>query len=543
MGAYVVQRLGAVMFIMVAMSILVFLATHALPSNAAGLILGQYSTPETLAALEHKLGFDQPLPVQYWHWASRMLQGDMGQSYEMERPVAPILWDAFGRSAILAGSSMAVVSTLGLALGVVASVWPGLWPDHAASIFTYFGVSLPEFYWGLVFILVFGSTFRLLPSSGYANLSDGLGTFVAHLVLPVATLTLTLLAHVTRLTRSSMIEALDSMYVKVARARGLPERLVILRHALRNALIPSITVLAQDFGFLIGGIVAVETVFAYPGLGRMLVGALERQDLPLMQAAILVLTGVYCLANLTAALPYDQMHVRDRFLPPNFHYFAGTDEYGRDVFSRLLLGSQLSLALGGTATLISMGIGVPLGLIAGYRRGVTDELIMRTLDVMLAFPPIMLVLLILAVTPPSLKKTAIAIGVLAVAPIARVTRSVTLDLMSGEFIEAARARGERLHYMLMRELLPNVWPVLMVEASLRVLFAVLLGAVLSFLGFGVQPPAADWGLMISNGRAFVDTAPWISLAPGIAMSVTVIAISLVGDGLREVLDPRIGDRR
>jgi len=132
-------------------------------------------------------------------------------------------------------------------------------------------------------------------------------------VLPVATLALTLLAHVARLTRSSMVEALDSMYVKVARARGLPERLVIVRHALRNALIPSITVLAQDFGFLIGGIVAVETVFAYPGLGRMLVGALERQDLPMMQAAILVLTGVYCLANLTADLLYGVANPRIRY--------------------------------------------------------------------------------------------------------------------------------------------------------------------------------------------------------------------------------------
>jgi peptide/nickel transport system permease protein len=260
-------------------------------------------------------------------------------------------------------------------------------------------------------------------------------------------------------------------------------------------------------------------------------------------ALVLVLVTVAALAQWIAPFPYDQMHIRDRFQPPSLHYLAGTDEYGRDVFSRLLYGSQLSLALGGTATLIAMGIGVPLGLIAGYRRGATDEIIMRTLDVMMAFPPIMLVLLILAVTPPSLAKTAIAIGVLAVAPIARVTRSVTLDLMSGEFIEAARARGERLLYMLGRELLPNVWPVLMVEASLRVVFAVLLGAVLSFLGFGVQPPSADWGLMISNGRAFVDTAPWISLAPGIAMSVTVIAISLVGDGLREVLDPKLGSRR
>jgi peptide/nickel transport system permease protein len=258
---------------------------------------------------------------------------------------------------------------------------------------------------------------------------------------------------------------------------------------------------------------------------------------------VLVLIVIAGLAQWIAPYPYDQMHVRDRFSPPSLHYLAGTDEYGRDVFSRLLFGSQLSLVLGASATLIAMAVGVPLGLIAGYRRGVTDEIIMRTLDVMLAFPPIMLVLLILAVTPPSLLKTSFAIGVLAVAPIARVTRSVTLDLMSGEFIEAARARGERLRYMLIRELLPNVWPVLMVEASLRVVFAVLLGAVLSFLGFGVQPPAADWGLMISNGRAFVDTAPWISLAPGIAMSITVIAISLVGDGLREVLDPKVGGGR
>jgi peptide/nickel transport system permease protein len=260
-------------------------------------------------------------------------------------------------------------------------------------------------------------------------------------------------------------------------------------------------------------------------------------------ALVLVLIVVAASAQWIAPYPYDQMHIRDRFAPPSLHYLAGTDEFGRDVFSRLLFGSQLSLALGVTATMISMGVGLPLGLVAGYRRGMTDELIMRILDLMLAFPPIMLVLLILAVTPPSLIKTAIAIGILAVAPIARVTRSVTLDLMSGEFIEAARARGERLHYMLLRELLPNVWPVLMVEASLRIVFAVLLGAVLSFLGFGVQPPAADWGLMISNGRAFVDTAPWISLAPGIAMSLTVIAISLLGDGLREVLDPRLGGRR
>jgi peptide/nickel transport system permease protein len=313
MAGYALQRLATVLLLLVAMSLVVFLATHALPSNTAELILGQYSTPETRAALEHELGLDLPLPVQYWHWASAMLHGDMGRSLVMERPVAPLLWFAFGNSAILAVAAMTVVATLGTAMGVVAAVWHGRWPDHTVSVFSYLGISVPEFYWGLVLILVFGSTFHLLPTSGNGSLHDGLGSFLSYLILPVVTLTLTLLAHVSRLTRSSMTEELDGMYVKVARARGLPERAVVLRHALRNALLPTITVLAQDFGFLIGGIVAVETIFAYPGLGQLLIFSLQRQDLPLMQGAILILTAVFCLANLGADLLYGVLNPRIRY--------------------------------------------------------------------------------------------------------------------------------------------------------------------------------------------------------------------------------------
>jgi len=257
---------------------------------------------------------------------------------------------------------------------------------------------------------------------------------------------------------------------------------------------------------------------------------------------VLLVVALAALAPLVAPFPFDQMHIRDRLSPPSLTYLAGTDEYGRDVFSRVLIGSQLSIALGLVATGISMAVGVPLGLFAGYRPGLLSETLMRVLDVMMSFPPIMLVLLILAVTPPSLMKTAIAVGILFIPPIARVTRSVALDLMGEDFLEAARSRGERVWYVLARELLPNVWPVLVVEASLRVVFAILLGAVLSFLGFGVQPPEADWGLMISNGRGFVDDAPWVALAPALAMGLSVIGISLAGDGLRQMLDPRTASR-
>jgi len=248
-------------------------------------------------------------------------------------------------------------------------------------------------------------------------------------------------------------------------------------------------------------------------------------------------------ADWLAPFPFDEMHLADRLHGPSLIYLAGTDEYGRDVLSRTLFGGRLSLFLGAAATAAGLAAGVPLGLLAGYCRGIVDELLMRTLDVVMSFPALLLVLLIIAVTPPGLAKTALAVGILFVPPIARVTRSVTLDLMTREFVVAARARGERLSYILWRELLPNTWPAIVVEGSLRVAFAILLGAVLSFLGFGVQPPAADWGLMINNSRDFVDPAPWMAVAPGMAMSLTVIAVSVLGDGLREYLDPKLRHRR
>ncbi len=182
---------------------------------------------------------------------------------------------------------------------------------------------------------------------------------------------------------------------------------------------------------------------------------------------------------------------------------------------------------------------MPLGLAAGYRRGRVDEAIMRATDVLMSFPPIMLGLLVLAVTPPALWKAILAVGIVYVPPIVRIARSVTLELAQEEFVQAARRAATAPRYILLREILPNAWPPIAVEASLRVTFAILLGAALSFLGMGAQPPAADWGLMISEARAFIERAPWIALAPGIAMCVTVIGVNLLGDGLREVLDPRM----
>jgi peptide/nickel transport system permease protein len=272
----------------------------------------------------------------------------------------------------------------------------------------------------------------------------------------------------------------------------------------------------------------------------------QRNALSPQLKAGLAITGVIVLLGLLAPWiaphPWDTISMRTRFLAPNATYWLGTDEYGRDVLSRLLMGTRLSLVMGISATAVSLAVGVPIGLAAGYFRGWVDEVLMRGADVLMAVPPIMLGLLVLAVTPPALWKTALAVGFVYIPQIARMARSVTLSLANEDFIQAARARAESTSYILFGEILPNAWPPLIVEASLRVTYAILLGSALSFLGLGAQPPSSDWGLMISEARSFLDRAPWIALAPGVAMCLLVIGINLLGDGARERLDPRLKAR-
>jgi len=256
-------------------------------------------------------------------------------------------------------------------------------------------------------------------------------------------------------------------------------------------------------------------------------------------AIVIVILGLAIAAPWIAPYPYDEMQIMARLKPPSMAHWFGTDDYGRDVLSRTLIGARLSLLMGLGATAFCLAVGVPIGLYAGYQRGRADEMVMRTMDVLMSFPPILLGLLVLSVTTPSLWKTVLAVGVVYVPAIVRITRGVTLELAQEEFVLAARARGDGPTYILLREILPNAWPPIAVEGSLRITFAILLGAALSFLGMGAQPPSSDWGLMISEARAFVDRAPWIALAPGIAMCVTVIGVNLLGDGLREILDPRM----
>jgi peptide/nickel transport system permease protein len=302
-----------VVLVLVAVSMLVFGITALLPANVAYLILGPFAPPEQVRALELKLGLTDPIWQQYLRWAGGFLSGNLGESTLMNRPIGPLLMEAIGRSMMLTGASFVLIAVIGVGLGIAAALRHGRALDHGISVGTYLGIAVPEFFWAIIVIIVFAAWLGWLPASGYEPLSAGFTVWAKHLIAPTMTLVFGHLAHVSRLTRSSMIEVLQSPYVTAARAKGLPERVVVMHHALRNALLPTITVLALDFGRLMGGIVVVETIFAYPGLGRLIVFSIQNRDLPTLQAAILVVAAVYALANLLADLLYARFNPKIRF--------------------------------------------------------------------------------------------------------------------------------------------------------------------------------------------------------------------------------------
>lgn len=314
MTGYAIQRLLYVVVVVWIMSVLIFAITQLLPGNVAYAILGQFATDRQIAELELLLGLKDPWYIQYWRWFSHLLRGDFGQSIIMQRSAGPLILEAFGRSAILAGIAITLVAITGICLGIHSATHRGTLSDRVLTLAQYFFIAVPEFFWAILAIILFSVWLGWLPATGYTPIGDGgLGRWLVHLILPIATLVTGLIAHVSRLTRSSMLETLRSPYVLMARAKGLPERLVLRRHALPNALLPTITVLAVDVGILIGGVVVIETVFAYPGLGRLLIFAIEHHDLPLLQAGMMVVTTVYALANLAADLLYAWINPRIRY--------------------------------------------------------------------------------------------------------------------------------------------------------------------------------------------------------------------------------------
>jgi peptide/nickel transport system permease protein len=302
MRVYIGKRLLLAIPILIGLSIIVFAMMALIPGDPATAILGSYATPENVERLNRELGLDRSLPEQYFIWLGNLLHGDMGRSYALNRPVADEVFERFGATLILAGTSLVLCSILGLAAGIVSAVRQFGWTDRVVTFLVLIGISIPSFWLALLMIMLFAVELQWLPASGmYAIYGGaGLGDLIAHLAMPAITLAVVATAVIARLTRTAMLEVLRQDYIRTARAKGLSERRVIYRHAFKAALVSVIPVIGIQAGFVLGGAVYIETVFQWPGIGRMLVNAIATRDLLLVQGGVLVVAASYVLFNLLA---------------------------------------------------------------------------------------------------------------------------------------------------------------------------------------------------------------------------------------------------
>ncbi len=312
-ASWLVRRCLLVLYTLLVVSIVVFAITQVLPADAAVTLLGENATPEALAAVRAKLGLDDAVLLQYWHWFSHLVHGDFGISMRTGQPVGPAMFLALSRSLILAFCAIILMLVVAVPLGILAALRRGGPIDVAASLVSYLGVSLPEFVTGTLLLVLMADKLQFLPATGYVPLGENLVEGLRHLALPVLTVSLILIAHVSRMVRSEMIDIMHSDYVRAARLKGLSDRAVLFRHALRNALMPVITIAALDIGYVLGGIIVVEEIFALPGIGRELIVAIEARDLPAIQAGALIMAGTYALANFAADIAYALLDKRIRY--------------------------------------------------------------------------------------------------------------------------------------------------------------------------------------------------------------------------------------
>ena len=307
------RRLLSMAVTLVIVSLLIFTVTEILPGDVATMILGQQATPENLATLRAKLGLDRPAHVRYLEWVGGVFRGDLGQSLRLGVPVGPLLVQRLGKSLVLAALAFTVGTPTAILLGTLAGMARDRWPDWLISVGTLVAVSVPEFVTGVLLIVVFGFWLRWLPASSLIEPGADLLQSLRHLVLPVTTLTLAMQAHVVRMTRVNMVEVMQTGYITTAKSKGLTKWAIAFRHALPNALLPVITISAINLGWLIGGLIVVESVFAYPGLGRLLLLAINNRDVPLLQAVTLLIATVYLTSSFAADLLYGYADPRIRF--------------------------------------------------------------------------------------------------------------------------------------------------------------------------------------------------------------------------------------
>ncbi len=304
MASFILRRVLLVIPVLLGVSIAAFMMSHLVPGDPVSVMLGETATAEDIARLREELGFNEPIYVQYWKYVQGALTGDLGNSIRSGQPVLSEIADRFPSTLMLTVSAIIVASIVGITLGIAAAVSNKAWVDAAIMMFALLGISMPTFWSGILLILLFGLQLGWFPIAGSGPMA---------LVLPTVTLAAPAAAVLARMTRSSVLEVVGVDFVRSARAKGLRERVIVLRHVLRNALIPIVTIIGLQFGGLLAGSVIVESVFTRPGLGRYTVTAIQSRDFPQIQGIVLVVAAIYVFVNLAVDLSYAVIDPRIRY--------------------------------------------------------------------------------------------------------------------------------------------------------------------------------------------------------------------------------------
>jgi len=702
---YIVKRILWLIPVILAVSFIVFGLMELAPGNFIDALQSDDMTPEVRAELIRRHNLDRPMIYRYGLYMFRLVQGDLGVSDVTGISVWNTFLTRLPNTLILSFTSIFIATVIAIPLGILAARRARTIVDNAVTVFSLIGTSMPVFWLGLLLILAFSLHLRWLPS----------GTFdegIRSLILPAVASSMILLATATRQTRSNMLEVLQSDYLRTARAKGVPEGAVIRKHALGNAWIPIVTSIGINLGHQISGSVVVESVFAWPGIGRMAAEAVRARDVTTVTGTVIMTTILFVIVLLVVDLIYagidprikaqyisknkkrkkaapvvalrrapvdasaagiespdkarpadiekqdpeviepeaadaesvkaeniaeaaaggeatltapvkdvpaksfvtrgsadfeaaakdgvlpssgghddsfyikrkvrkrsqfsgivhslkrnkgatagfiilaimfllfiislfiswesiNSMNAGNRFSSPSLRNPFGTDNFGRDMFLRTIYGTRYTLAIGLGVVAFGAVFGVSLGCVAGFYGGKIDDTIMRFTDIVQSLPSLLLGMVIVVVLGQSLQNLILAVGIQSAPIYLRMTRASVLTVRSNEFVEAAKATGLSNFRIIFTQVLPNGWAPIIVTLSASLGLSIISASSLSYLGFGVPVPTPEWGALISTSSEFARNAPYLMFFPGVFIMLTVLAFNLLGDGLRDALDPKM----
>ena len=700
---YVLKRILWLIPVIICVSLIVYTLIELAPGTIIDAMISEYMTQEDIEELRKMYDLDRPMLYRYGKYMINLLQGDLGISDVTQIDVWETYMTRLPNTLILAFSALVIGSVIAIPMGIIAARRSGTLIDNATSVFTLIGMSMPGFWLGLLLLLIFSLRLGWLPGGGMRH-------GIRSLVLPAICSGLLLMATATRQTRSSMLEVLNADFLRTARAKGVPEKSVIRKHALGNAWIPILATLGTALSVSLAGSAVVEAVFAWPGVGLLTVNAVMQRDVTMTLGCVIMTTFLYVFVQLVVDLLFafvdprikaqyssvkkrkrppaetpaserpvterreiaaaeannskdskteepkaaqpvlnlgnkpaylsaetganasvedktneekpaerqeaivvsevastgeaaassnavsasavekelitkkykkrsqlgeifhrirrnkgalaglaiitilfltflgslfisfeaaTSSNVPARFTSPNLQYPFGTDNLGRNALLRVVYGTRYSLAIGFGVVGIATLVGVTFGSIAGYFGKHVDDIIMRVSDILASIPGMLLGMVIVTVLGQSLRNLIIAVGITSIPIFIRITRASILTVRGNEFVEAAKAIGISSPRIIFTQVLPNGLAPIIVTITASLGIAIIVAASLSFIGFGVPVPHPEWGAMIASGREFARSAPWLMTFPGLCIMVTVLAFNLLGDGLRDALDPKL----